>query len=356
MSKLPSNTLSGLLANWQAGDNEALRAVFPRVYDELRRLAHRYLRKERPDHTLQSAALVHEAYLRLAKQGTHQFENREHFLAICAQLMRQILIESARVKKAAKRDGGYRITFDEGLAGKSPERGSGRPRRRLEQTDQARSSTGPHRGTQILRRSFHRRNIARARTLAGDRKAALGYRPALAASPYEHRPGTMTPERWQQVRDVLERALELASAERPGFLDAACQSDPSLRQEVETLLASDPGIPADFLKSSALADGLAAGTAGLDSICTLQAGQVFAATFSTDSRAWRRRHGAGVAGGTDPTGAPAGGAEIDQGRDVRRSRRCSASSRSGNRSRSWIIRRSRRYLRRARRRRASRTS
>jgi RNA polymerase sigma factor (TIGR02999 family) len=119
LSKLPSNTLSGLLANWQPGDNEALRVVFPRVYDELRRLAHHYLRKERPDHTLQSAALVHEAYLRLAKQGTNQFENREHFLAICAQLMRQILIESARSRKAAKRDGGFRITLDDGLAGET---------------------------------------------------------------------------------------------------------------------------------------------------------------------------------------------------------------------------------------------
>jgi RNA polymerase sigma factor (TIGR02999 family) len=113
-------TLSGLLANWQSGDSEALRAVFPLVYDELRRLAHHYLRMERPDHTLQSAALVHEAYLRLAKQGTYQFENREHFLAICAQLMRQILIQAARVKKAAKRDGGYRITLDEDLAGQNP--------------------------------------------------------------------------------------------------------------------------------------------------------------------------------------------------------------------------------------------
>jgi RNA polymerase sigma factor (TIGR02999 family) len=120
LSKLSSKTLSGLLANWQAGDNEALRAVFPLVYDELRRLAHHYLRMERPDHTLQSAALVHEAYLRLAKQGTYQFENREHFLAICAQLMRQILIQSARGRKAAKRDGGYRITLDDGLAGKNP--------------------------------------------------------------------------------------------------------------------------------------------------------------------------------------------------------------------------------------------
>jgi len=119
LSQLPSNTVSKLLANWEAGDEEALRAIFPLVYDELRRLARNYLRKERPDHTLQSAALVHEAYLRLEKQGTNQFESREHFLAICAQLMRQILVESARSRKAAKRDGGYRITLDDGVAGKT---------------------------------------------------------------------------------------------------------------------------------------------------------------------------------------------------------------------------------------------
>jgi hypothetical protein len=69
LPQLPSNTFNELLATWQAGDDEALRAVFPRVYNELRRVAHRYLRKERPDHTLQSAALVHEAYLRLEKHS-----------------------------------------------------------------------------------------------------------------------------------------------------------------------------------------------------------------------------------------------------------------------------------------------
>ncbi len=89
----------------------------------------------------------------------------------------------------------------------------------------------------------------------------------------------MTPERWQQVRDVLERALELALPERAAFLDVACQADPSLRREVETLLASDPRIPAGFLNSSALAEGLAAGTIGVDSIGALQAGEMFAQRF-----------------------------------------------------------------------------
>jgi len=120
LSQLPSNTVSKLLANWQAGDSEALRAAFPLVYNELRRVAHRYLRKERPDHTLQSTALVHEAYLRLEKQGTGQFENREHFIAICAQLMRQILVEHARSRNAAKRDGGFRISLSGGVASKAP--------------------------------------------------------------------------------------------------------------------------------------------------------------------------------------------------------------------------------------------
>ena len=119
MSELPPKTVSELLANWHAGDNEALRAAVPLVYEELRRVAHHYLRNERPGHTLQSTALVHEAYLRLAKQGAAQFQNREHFLAICAQLMRQILVEYARSRNAAKRDGGYRLTLDDNLAFKT---------------------------------------------------------------------------------------------------------------------------------------------------------------------------------------------------------------------------------------------
>ena len=118
LSQAQSKIVTQLLDNWHAGDDEALRALVPLVYDELRRVAHRYLRKERADHTLQSTALVHEAYLRLEKQGAAKFENRAHFLAICAQLMRQILVEYARSRDAAKRDGGERVTLD-GLAFKS---------------------------------------------------------------------------------------------------------------------------------------------------------------------------------------------------------------------------------------------
>jgi RNA polymerase sigma factor (TIGR02999 family) len=112
----PEKPVSALLAKWQAGDQEALQALLPVVYRELRRLAHRYLQKERRDHTLQSTALVHEAYLRLAKQGGGKFENRDHFFAICAQLMRQILVEYARAHRAAKREADRSITFNEEIA------------------------------------------------------------------------------------------------------------------------------------------------------------------------------------------------------------------------------------------------
>ena len=115
MEQSSPSGVTALLMKWRAGDERAREALVPLVYNELRRLAHRYLRHERPNHTLESAALVHEAYLRLLKQGTHEFENRAHFFAISAQLMRQILVEYARRRKAAKHNSGYSITLDDDL-------------------------------------------------------------------------------------------------------------------------------------------------------------------------------------------------------------------------------------------------
>jgi RNA polymerase sigma factor (TIGR02999 family) len=120
LAQLSPKTVSGLLASWQAGDEQALHQTLPLVYDEQRRAAaHRYMRNERPDHTLQSTALVQEAYLRLERRGAAEFKNREHFLAMCGQRMRQILVEYARSRKAARRDGGLRLTLDDALAFKS---------------------------------------------------------------------------------------------------------------------------------------------------------------------------------------------------------------------------------------------
>jgi RNA polymerase sigma factor (TIGR02999 family) len=112
MSEITSKPVTQLLAQWQAGDAEALEALLPVVYQELRRLARRHLRNERPGHTLQSVDLVHEAYLRLAGQEAVQFANRPHFFAISAGLMRQVLVQHARRRHALKRDGGHRVTLD----------------------------------------------------------------------------------------------------------------------------------------------------------------------------------------------------------------------------------------------------
>jgi len=94
-----------ILQDWSAGDQSAADRLMPFVYEELRRLAAHYLRNERPDHTLQATALVHEAYLKLVDQTRTSWRNRAHFRAVAAQLMRRILIDYARAHRGAKRGG-----------------------------------------------------------------------------------------------------------------------------------------------------------------------------------------------------------------------------------------------------------
>jgi RNA polymerase sigma factor (TIGR02999 family) len=117
-----ASEITRLLQRWHAGDRKALDALVPTVYTVLKRLAHQQLRKERPDHTLQSAALVNEAYLRLVGMESPAWESRTHFFAIASQLMRQILVDYARRHRAGKRGGGETISLDDGRlldAGKS---------------------------------------------------------------------------------------------------------------------------------------------------------------------------------------------------------------------------------------------
>jgi RNA polymerase sigma factor (TIGR02999 family) len=100
-----SQNVTELLIGWGNGDKEALDQLLPLVYDELRRQAARYLRRERVGHTLQTTALIHEAYLRLVDQKNVHWQNRAHFFGIAAQLMRRILVDHARTKKRNKRGG-----------------------------------------------------------------------------------------------------------------------------------------------------------------------------------------------------------------------------------------------------------
>jgi len=105
-----------LLVDWSNGDREAFDRLMPLVYGELRRLAGRYLSRERPGHTLQCTALVHEAYMRLVDQNRVQWQNRAHFFGVAAQLIRRILVDHARNRNAAKRgSGACRVELDEAL-------------------------------------------------------------------------------------------------------------------------------------------------------------------------------------------------------------------------------------------------
>jgi RNA polymerase sigma factor (TIGR02999 family) len=109
-----SGEVTRLLQDWSEGRREALDKLLPLVYDELRRLAHSYLTRERPGHTLQTTALVHEAYLKLIDQRSVNWQNHGQFFAISAQAMRRILIDSARRRTSGKRGrGGPKVSLDE---------------------------------------------------------------------------------------------------------------------------------------------------------------------------------------------------------------------------------------------------
>jgi RNA polymerase sigma factor (TIGR02999 family) len=101
---------------WRAGDPTALNQLLPLVYEELKRVARRHLRQERPGHTLQTTALIHEAYLRMIRQQPLPVDNRCHFVALTSNLMRQILVDHARERLAKKRDGGCRVMLSEDVA------------------------------------------------------------------------------------------------------------------------------------------------------------------------------------------------------------------------------------------------
>jgi len=117
MTEPSPQDVSQLLIEWSNGDKSALDKLTPLIYDELRRLAHHYMSHERTGHTLQTTALVNEAYLRLVNRKDVHWQNRAHFFGIAAQLMRRILVDHARSKKRAKRGGSdIRVSFNEANA------------------------------------------------------------------------------------------------------------------------------------------------------------------------------------------------------------------------------------------------
>jgi RNA polymerase sigma factor (TIGR02999 family) len=109
--------ITRILLAWREGDDSALERLMPLVYDELRRLARRYMGRQRPGHTLQTTALVNEAYLRLVDANQVRWQDRAHFFAVSARLMRRVLVDFARARDNLKRGGGARrVTLDDDLA------------------------------------------------------------------------------------------------------------------------------------------------------------------------------------------------------------------------------------------------
>jgi RNA polymerase sigma-70 factor (ECF subfamily) len=117
MVNVDSHQITILLIDWSNGNEVALEQLMPLVYDELRQMARRYMRRQPLRHTFQSTELIHEAYLKIAKQGEHNWQNRAHFFGVASKAMRQILIDYARSKNSKKRGGlAEKITLAENLA------------------------------------------------------------------------------------------------------------------------------------------------------------------------------------------------------------------------------------------------
>jgi len=116
-----SQHVTDLLVKWRAGDEDALHTLVPIVYNELRAVAHRYLQRERRPHTLQTEALVHEAYLRLLDGRPVATDSRAHFVAVAARLMRHILVDYARTRQAAKRGNGELVELTLGMDRAQPQ-------------------------------------------------------------------------------------------------------------------------------------------------------------------------------------------------------------------------------------------
>jgi RNA polymerase sigma factor (TIGR02999 family) len=108
-----SKNVTQLLKQWQDGDREALDKLMPLVYDELHRIAANYMKRERPEHTLQTTGLLHETYMKLVGEQDLNWQNRAHFFALAAQMMRRILVNHAVARNAEKRGGSYKFSLDE---------------------------------------------------------------------------------------------------------------------------------------------------------------------------------------------------------------------------------------------------
>ncbi len=265
-----------LLIDLGGGDAQALEEMTPLVYQELRRLARYYLRRERPGHTLQPTALVHEVYFRLIDQRRVDWRNRAQFLGLAASMMRRILVNHARDRAAAKR-GGDAEKVSLRFADEPAER-AGVDVLALSRALDKLAAIDARKGRVVELKFFggpdHRGDRPRPRHLAGHRRARVELRARLAVPGAGRRamtaepPEPTSPETWRRVDELFHAALDLGddSAAVDAFLDRSCGGDGALRGQVARLLAAHSRA-GTFLEGSAstqLADLLAGDGHDLD--------------------------------------------------------------------------------------------
>ena len=246
-------SITKLLLAWNGGDQAALHRLMPLVHDELRRLAHRYMRGERSGHPLQTTALVNEAYVRLVDSSRVRWQNRAHFFAVSAQLMRRILVDVARTRQKRKRGGGaVQVSFDEALAVAG---GPGLDVIALDDALRALAAFDERKSKVVELRYFGGLSVDETAEALGvsscHRHARLERGEGLVVARAGAR---MTPEKWRAVEEIYLAALERDAAARAGFLQEACGADAELRREVETLLEYQPR--AEGFLESAVPSGL----------------------------------------------------------------------------------------------------
>ena len=260
--------LTELLLSWGRGDDLAQQKLVPLVYEELRKVAHRYMRWERPGHTLQTTALVHETYLRLLESRRVRWRNRSHFMAVSAQLMRRILVDFARSKRALKRGGDSpRVTLDEEL------HQAAAPALDFEALDDALTALSAFdaRKARVVELRFFgglsSEETARALEVSADtvrrdwKIARAWLLRELSSDGFSLMIDATARKRWERMEKIFHRVADKTATERTKHLDGACAGDEALRREVESLLAYRD-MSSSFLTASALE--LVADTRGHD--------------------------------------------------------------------------------------------
>ena len=210
-----SSDITALLVEWDQGGGKDDSALVEAIYGELRRLAAGYLYRERPDHSLSPTALVHETYLKLIDQRRTRWQNRAHFFAIAAHLMRRILVDHARAHGAAKRGKGDRVPLEEGAGELSPIGVDVLALDlALDQLADSRASSGPHRRAAILRRPHGRGNRRRPERRADYSETRLGTRKGVALPATARRDCMIGPLQWQQIGELFHAARERPVGDR----------------------------------------------------------------------------------------------------------------------------------------------